>query len=78
MDGYKGTGKNDLYRYSKELAQDFKFADELNSTALLIFLSLKNIDWKWPVHHTANVHFHVRFNVLKKQNRPSYHKKIMQ
>ena len=29
----KGTGKNDLYRYSKELAQDFKFADELNSTA---------------------------------------------
>ncbi len=29
MDGYKGTGKNDLYRYSKELAQDFKFADEL-------------------------------------------------
>lgn len=29
----KGTDKNDLYRYSKELAQDFKFADELNSTA---------------------------------------------
>ncbi|MCA2955568.1 MAG: transposase, partial [Microcystis sp. M010S1] len=29
----KGTGRNDLYRYSKELAQDFKFADELNSTA---------------------------------------------
>lgn len=29
----KGTGKNDLYRYSQELAQDFKFADELNSTA---------------------------------------------
>ena len=25
----KGTDKNDLYRYSKELAQDFKFADEL-------------------------------------------------
>jgi putative transposase len=29
----KGTGKNDLYKYSKELAHNFKFADELNSTA---------------------------------------------
>ena len=27
------TGKNDLYRYSKELAHNFNFADELNSTA---------------------------------------------
>jgi putative transposase len=29
----KGTGKNDLYKYSKELAHDFNFANELNSTA---------------------------------------------
>lgn len=29
----KGTGKNDLYRYSKELAHSFNFANELNSTA---------------------------------------------
>ncbi len=29
----KGMDKNDLYRYSKELAHNFNFANELNSTA---------------------------------------------
>ncbi|MGK7945765.1 MAG: RNA-guided endonuclease InsQ/TnpB family protein [Microcystaceae cyanobacterium] len=29
----RGTAKNDLYRYSKELAHSFNFAKELNSTA---------------------------------------------
>ena len=28
-----GTGKNDLYRYSKVLAHNFEFADQLNSSA---------------------------------------------